>query len=715
MPNPPTYDDLKRLRNQSNLKRFKIIMSPVVRAEPLTLNPFIGRNSIGVNNIDSLAADQLNAFAITILYTGGTRNNTLPVSGLNILYYPGTLNIDRTSPGNNLNLWSVNGKTIQLSDNFSYNIPSTDITVKQDFWNEVTETQSSKTLEVSTVVFDDLQYSGISASNFDPSITMYLSTNEFTSKQKATLIFSFDRSNEQTKNLFDNNTVEYHALSAYKDGEFLGEYNTDRFTPYPFKKAPEPIWSLNQNTNRPSGTIRGSLDVHFGQEFRISEVIEYEEDETPIFTGFPPVSSRNIVAEFGAFVYDEPLSAGNYEFKFKVNDRNNLNNIKESTINLNVDNFTFETQRDQSLNTIMDIVTSNPYPSGTYTHLQVLSSASYLSGGWRSDWWGFDNRDMLNFSGICWNSNAAQDIGENCPQNRSNIRATLITPRHAIAAGHYYEFNSGARPNGGVATQAWQPGDHMYFYDHTTGAPVSAIVENEYRLGTSFSGPNLENLSGSYLSSHFFTKELVTTQRPDLLSGMTYETFLPIFLSGKKMEFIEDCQLIYLDRDVTEGNDIKVYPLISDDDLLVTGSHLYPVITTGGGRRGNGRRNVGIGASKYVQSDITKYTRSYNHGYRKSFVYYVNFKTLSALSDDLPYNYTFSHFADGDSGSPTFMLVDNQLALCTHNYKGNKENIPDASGLGPNYSMKDTQDRLQGFINQIGNTEGYQLSTINAL
>lgn len=124
MAKPPTFNDLKRLKSQSSLKRFKIINASVARTQPLTLNPFISRNTISVNNVDNLAA-QGKAFAVTKAYTGGTTNNTYQVSGQNILYYPGTLNIDRTSPGPNLNLWSVNGQPIQLSDNFSYDIPST--------------------------------------------------------------------------------------------------------------------------------------------------------------------------------------------------------------------------------------------------------------------------------------------------------------------------------------------------------------------------------------------------------------------------------------------------------------------------------------------------------------------------------------------------------------------------------------------------------------
>ena len=745
MAKPPTFNDLKRLKSQSSLKRFKIINASVARTQPLTLNPFISRNTISVNNVDNLAA-QGKAFAVTKAYTGGTTNNTYQVSGQNILYYPGTLNIDRTSPGPNLNLWSVNGQPIQLSDNFSYDIPSTDISVKQDFWNEKTITQSSQTLEVSTVVFDDLQYTGISAYNFDPSKTMYLSTNEFTTNQLATLIFSFDRSDEHINDLFDNNTVVYHPLSVYKDGVFLGDFNNHPHFPRgDFKIQPEPIWSISGKYNLVGSLKVGGFgnglalgqnfsgnsntDTSFNTQLPISAVLEneYEEYQTPIFTGFPPERKQNALTDFGAFVYREILSAGNYEFKFQVSDRNNSNNVKESTINLNVDNVTLETKREQSLKTIMDIVTSNPASAGTYSHLQVLSSTSYLSGGWNSNFWGFDNRDMLNFSGICWDSNAAQDIGEPCPQNRSNIRATLITPRHAIAASHYYGFTSGSRPNGGPAVQAWQPGDHMYFYDHTTGAPVSAIVENEYRLASYVSGDNLTNLSGSYFSSHFLTPEMVQTQNPDLLSGMTYEEWLPGFLY-KRAGFtpVTDCQLVYLDRDVTVGNDIKVYPLISDDDKLITESDLYPVITTGGGKRGNGRRNAGIAATQgslywelnnqiYAPPDITKYVSSHTTGYAGSLNFLLNYKALSSLSDDLPENYTFQTGVDGDSGSPTFMLIDNQLALCTHNFSGWLGDMVQSKLNGPNYGMKDTQERLQGFINQIGNTEGYQLSTINTL
>lgn len=731
MAKPPTFNDLKRLKSQSSLKRFKIINASVARTQPLTLNPFISRNTISVNNVDNLAA-QGKAFAVTKAYTGGTTNNTYQVSGQNILYYPGTLNIDRTSPGPNLNLWSVNGQPIQLSDNFSYDIPSTDISVKQDFWNDKTITQSSQTLEVSTVVFDDLQYTGISAYNFDPSKTMYLSTNEFTTNQMATLIFSFDRSDEHVNNLFDNNTVVYHPLSVYKDGVYLapGSYDVpfkgDRnVLSKPVKYSVAGRYYLNVNGNGITVLIDDPDNRYEGNGFPISatpvEISEYYDRPSAV-----PPQYRDVVSNFGAFVFRSILSAGNYEFKFQVSDRNNSNNVKESTINLNVDNVTFETKREQSLKTIMDIVTSNPAPAGTYSHLQVLSSTSYLSGGWNSNFWGFDNRDMLNFSGICWDSNAAQDIGEPCPQNRSNIRATLITPRHAIASAHYYIFNSGPRPNGGSWTQAWQPGDHMYFYDHTTGAPVSAIVENEYRLTDYYAGPNCRNLSGSYFST-FITPEYIEEMYPGVLSGQTYTEFL----SNAGARFIGDVQLIYLDRDVTAGNDIKVYPLANDDNRLTITDLNYPLITTGGANRGGGRRNAGIAATKdeknsflhqkkvNIPHDITREPREGSfQGYEPSNQFYFNYSTLSALSDELPENYTFGGARDGDSSSPTFMLIDNQLALYTHNAGAHPKvppYPPDSRASGPSYTTKDVQERLQGFINQIGNTEGYQLSTINAL
>jgi len=704
MSKPLTFNDLKRLKSQSSLKRFKIINASVVRTQsltPLTLNPFISRNTISVNNVDNLAA-QGKAFAVTKAYTGGTINNTYLISNQNILYYPGTLNVDRTSPGPNLNLWSVNGQPIQLSDNFSYDIPSTNISVKQDFWNEITGLSATNNFTVSTIIFNEIKYDGLSGykiGNIDwpTTDTITISTDDYNVYRRGDVKLFFDRTNSHTNNLFDFGTVNYQSISVFKDNVFLETLSA--------KDAVKGIQFYLSESYEPSVHIRPDEDIrqdefdanvggsrYFLSAFNVDKTTTTITGSNSSINGLA-TSKKNQITNFSYVSYSAPLTAGEYEFKFEVMDKNNENNKFISSKRLNVETVVNNVWR-ESLETVVDIITSNP-PYTDYTHLAVLTSADYQRGGWSSDFWGFSARDILNFSGMCWNSQAAEAVGQPWPKRNYN-RVTLITPRHGIAAEHFNGFTNDGR------NQGWFKGDHMFFYDHTTGESVSAIIENEYRLAS------FKNANGAKLSA-FITEELINDVVPGIYDLPQYgNTYNEVLSDARVFDILRDCQLIYLDRDVTAGKDIKVYPFATipeqNSDIIDWPTSKYPLITTGVGNRGNDRRNAVI--STNVKSDNLYYNPySYNNALNTSF------KAVSALSEHIPLNYTGGSFIVGDSGDPTFMLINKELAIYTINFTA------DITGgaTGGNYIDKRCIDRLQFFVNDIGNTEGYKLSTVQVV
>jgi len=70
-------------------------------------------------------------------------------------------------------------------------------------------------------------------------------------------------------------------------------------------------------------------------------------------------------------------------------------------------------------------------------------------------------------------------------------------------------------------------------------------------------------------------------------------------------------------------------------------------------------------------------------------------------------HFGLSSFDTGDSGSPSFIIYDNDILLAgTHISVASNE----ATDIG--YGQKPVQDILQDSINSLGNSDNYLLSTV---
>lgn len=566
-------------------------------------------------------------------------------------------------------------------------------------------------------MFNEVEYGGLSGykigyMDWPTTDTITISTDDLNVYRSGDVKLIFDRSNNHTNKLFDSGMVNYQSISVFKDDVFIETLS-----------AKEAIKGVEFYLRAP-GAVKYPVQIRFNSDlmqdgydydsegyllsaFNLDKTITTITRRSSSFKGLP-TNEKNNITNFSYVSYSEPLTAGEYEFKFEVTDINNENNKLISSKRLNVETVVTNVWR-ESLETVVDIITSNPpYPDESYTHLAVLTSADYQRGGWSSDFWGFSARDILNFSGMCWNSKAADAIGQPCPRLNAN-RVTLITPRHGVVAEHFNWYMHLNR------IQAWTKGDHMYFYDHTTGEPVSAIVEDTYRFGTLVNNPNRADMPLSAL----ITEEFINDVAPDLYNLQNGTTYSELLSNAMVVGLLSDIQLIYLDRDVTTGKDIKVYPIatIGPREKMDWPTSKYPLITTGVGNRGNIRRNAVISTNYNFSYDHNKkLLKHLNNGYYNAYgdLHYFSHShdEVSALSEHIPLNYTGGKPIQGDSGDPTFMLINKELALYTiHSSHALNGKI----SYGPRYGDRQIIDHLQFFINRIGNTEGYKLSTIQVV
>ena len=719
MPNPPTFNDLKRLRSGSReaSRRFSVVGIIVNRPKilPLTLEPFVTPNTIGVDLSNSLAASQSLPFAVQLLYTGQNTRNTKGTD--NLIFYPGTLEVNRVldTPFNK-SLWSVDGQKIQLSNNFSYPLPPNNFTVKEEFYNEENSNVSSQSFTVSTVLFSNTDPSRLEIFNFTDTNTITISTDSVNNYGRFTPIaFEITLIDGSNKIYIDRDMLSIDPISAYKDGIFQKSINSKIYPIFSQSytvTAGSYVWKSfitngarlfnfsnlkaapNSNDFLPLSVPLSSTNIT-SNEFLSANYLSQAQGQMSDEFKFSLGDYKNEKLNNGLVLFQEYLSAGNYEFKINLRDKSNSNNNYTNTVSLSVVEVVND-MRTRSVDSLISIISGNPDYTNN-THLRVLSSVTAVSGGWSSDFWGFSARDVLNFSGVCWNS----QLGDVTPTITQN-NATLITPRHAVAAEHYYTFG-----------QAWGIGDEVFFFDHTTGESVSAVIQDEFRLDQ-FGMPGNSNpyvYSNYKVISSFFDVNDLTNSVEDL--------------SGSRAEILTDVQLLYLDRDVTQGKDIKVYPLSRRANPKDWTDYKYPLITTGGRNKGNNSYNVGICGNKGTNLDPS--LGFFSNANYNSMVYYPNLHNgvpngmesasfyvnkLSSVDIRIPETYSFGKLIARDSGAPTFHLVDGKLSLYTTNFvAGGDGTIFFASG--PDYGAVSTHVILQCAVDAIGNTEGYKLSTID--
>jgi hypothetical protein len=237
-----------------------------------------------------------------------------------------------------------------------------------------------------------------------------------------------------------------------------------------------------------------------------------------------------------------------------------------------------------SIATTWQTISSTPNPNGEEDKFRFLNNPTETSGEWNTEWWGYSARDLYNFSGTSY-----KGIGISSENN-----VTLITPRHGVCNNHY--------GNNPIA------GDTVFYYDHTTGAAISAIVEAASATG------------------------------------------------------VDDIRMVKYDRDLTALGNIKVYKLPLYIENI--NPNTYCTIYQGGNGpfgTGSSDRHAGLGTQteyNYLGSMLFQTKLGATDLWSVSSIFTGTYFALSSLDV-------------GDSSSPTFIIYNNDILLASTFWFGN--------------------------------------------
>ena len=391
MPNPPTYNDLKRSRYSGRFKlpkRSKLIFQGFQGVTSITIpdltlpdfNLFLGQelnfdltdNVIGTESLDTLNREYSNDVTYNAeLYTGAD----LSVSPV---YYPYD------------SLWFINNNFISKSVNLNNSVQSLGIqSFQREFYPVYTTTKVTSSYSFSAYNYNDLNISLSSSTN---NVEGVLGVN-FTKNITYTNILCTGK--------FLQDNVNFKV--DYGDGNASNIFN-----------------SINNILNH---TYTFSLP----------------------FTGIKTATLSTIRADG---IYD--IDTTSIPIQFKI----------DSSLIFNL--------RLESIQTTWQTISSVPNPEGQQDKFRFLNfeggentGTELISGEWNPEWWGYNSRDLYNFSGVSYNIRGPGKTGSYIDENN----VTLITPKHGVCNEHWA---SGEDP---------KVGDSMYFYDHTTGMSVSAEVQ----------------------------------------------------------------------------------------------------------------------------------------------------------------------------------------------------------------------------------------------
>ena len=130
----------------------------------------------------------------------------------------------------------------------------------------------------------------------------------------------------------------------------------------------------------------------------------------------------------------------------------------------------FSQSRADSINAVWAMVSgSNLAPSKTVANFGIINSYTSTSASWNTNFWGYANRNVLDFSGMPYDTMQ---------------QATLITPQHYISDTHfappatvtYYDYNTGAAVTMSIADRIDIPGTDMEIGVFTQPVPSNAAV-----------------------------------------------------------------------------------------------------------------------------------------------------------------------------------------------------------------------------------------------
>lgn len=386
MPNPPTFNDLKRRRSsaeETTFRRFKIIPGRAFqfRLPPLP-NPFI-INLLGTELLDPIGTENLDELGIDIY-----SNNVVSIPDQNSLEFYTNRNINVTP----------------------VNYP-----------------------------FDSLWFLN---NNFK------VKTNQFT--------FFIEKQQTGIHN------IERKFYSSFTPNDQITE--TYSFTGYNFDELVVNLSADKSSISFEAGDINGeniSLKNNLSEGRFLNKSVEFKidfgegEGQSSVYDNFDTITTNN-------YSFSLPFT-GTKTITLSTIRNDGLYGLNKTTLTINFDiqeSFISHSRLD-SIHTTWQTISSVPNPEGEEDKFRFLNNPTNTSAEWNTEWWGYNSRDLYNFSGVTYKATGFH--------TENNI--TLITPKHGVCNEHW-----GDDP---------KAGDVGFFYDHTTGNAISAEIVSAFDTGTS--------------------------------------------------------------------------------------------------------------------------------------------------------------------------------------------------------------------------------------
>ncbi len=328
----------------------------------------------------------------------------------------------------------------------------------------------------------------------------------------------------------------------------------------------------------------------------------------------------------------------------------------------------------------------------------VLQNRTNTEATWNTHWWGYSARDLFNFSGVSFR------VLTHTGRNNNDNNCTLITPRHGFTARHWY---------GGTGPAA---GDIFLYYDHTTGAALTATVEAVDR------NDDDDPLNGIDIEVVRFKEDMQAAgdikiyKLPKITTFVREKTF-PVILGGGNGIFgrlTGSSPCYWLDA-LGPVTPVSAYEYLDTPELSSNIPNFNPN-GVGVGYIQNGSFEMALNnqTPDYTPFDPPQATDFYSKNYHdlvgKEYTScYNGLSTLSSCFAGTKFGMPLKAISVGDSGTPSFIPLSAQSGF---------EILPVFMHLlpsfgGPYFGSPLVHEYLERAIERVGNSEGYTLSTID--
>ena len=305
----------------------------------------------------------------------------------------------------------------------------------------------------------------------------------------------------------------------------------------------------------------------------------------------------------------------------------------------------------QSINETITLLDGVTDPVGAEAKFKFIENITDESATWSTNFWGYSNRSIYDFSGTSYNGSGFWNI--------NNI--TLISPRHGIGVEHFSDDPS--------------TGDVVYFYDQTAGYSVSSTIVDAVNTGEDLRVYSFDRDMSTATTSQGADSSIKLYKLPYFANEVPSDQFPVVYQAGN------------LEFGGTPGNYVVGYAGYGSHNFI---NRLSQQINYYG---------IFNNYSKGITVTMAPGDRD-NPGlpdYR-----------LTNVSPQLSsYNLSLSGVTNGDSGEPGFIVYDNELLLFTI-----LQSRGIGGGGGRNFGNLQIQNEITSAMTAVGNSWGYKLSTV---